>query len=264
MPFVFYQTVLLPQRSDASEPIIVSRTYAFTTLGEHPKPASRDHMKTRHYLYGERSVHLDGCVEVDAAYLQRAARMDRQTTPGAVGFPAGPTARSKAGQLLREHLRQARGGHRIKDEDNPAIRLSAHINCWPAPIKPDRRSAPSAAACIRQGETSVYKTGAANEPCCPSFHQRSDMNSRGTSSPQGSSPSLSTASNHSSLKLGGKRAPHHGQNRMQTKEEPPSGTGRPYSRNLGMYRIFVSSASLSVISEQQCSMTANVPWQSPP
>jgi hypothetical protein len=65
-------------------------------------------------------VHLDGCVEVEAAYY---------------GAPPGWIGRRvqiqwderhvrlldpKTGQLLREHLRQQRGGHRIKDEDRPS------------------------------------------------------------------------------------------------------------------------------------------------
>jgi transposase len=73
----------------------------------------------RYYLYGERTVHLDGCVEVEAAYY---------------GAPPGWIGRQvqvqwdlrhvrlldpQTGQLLREHLRQARGKHRIQDEDRP-------------------------------------------------------------------------------------------------------------------------------------------------
>jgi transposase len=73
----------------------------------------------RYYQYGERTVHLDGCVEVEAAYygappgwigrrvsVQWDLRHVRLLNPG-------------TGQLLREHLRQARGGHRIQDQDRP-------------------------------------------------------------------------------------------------------------------------------------------------
>ena len=71
----------------------------------------------RYYQYGERVVHLDGCVEVEAAYY---------------GLPPGWIGRSvkvqwdalyvrilhpSTNQLLREHLRQRRGGYRIEDED---------------------------------------------------------------------------------------------------------------------------------------------------
>lgn len=73
----------------------------------------------RYYQYGERAVHLDGCVEVEAAYygappgwigrrvqVQWDARHVRLINP-------------RDGQLLREHLRHARGGRRIKEEDRP-------------------------------------------------------------------------------------------------------------------------------------------------
>ena len=71
----------------------------------------------RYYQYGERTVHLDGCVEVEAAYYG--------APPGWIGRRVqvqwdGLHVRlldPRTGQLLREHLRQARGGHRIKDED---------------------------------------------------------------------------------------------------------------------------------------------------
>ena len=74
----------------------------------------------RYYKYGERTVHLDGCVEVDAAYY---------------GAPPGWIGRQvqvqwdelrvrlldpRTGQLLREHLRGRRGWHRIQDQDRPA------------------------------------------------------------------------------------------------------------------------------------------------
>ena len=39
----------------------------------------------RYYQYGERVVHLDGCVEVEGRLLQLAARMDRAVCEGAMG-----------------------------------------------------------------------------------------------------------------------------------------------------------------------------------
>jgi len=73
----------------------------------------------RYYQYGKRTVHLDGCVEVEAAYygappgwigrqvqVQWDARQVRLLDP-------------QTGALLREHLRQMPGRHRIKDEDRP-------------------------------------------------------------------------------------------------------------------------------------------------
>jgi transposase len=69
------------------------------------------------YQHGQRVVHLDGCVEVEAAYY---------------GLPPGWIGRvvqvrwdelfvrildPKSGQLLREHVRQKRGGYRFREED---------------------------------------------------------------------------------------------------------------------------------------------------
>jgi hypothetical protein len=71
----------------------------------------------RYYQYGQRTVHLDGCVEVEAAYYS--------TPPGWIGRAVqvqwdGRCVRildPLTGQLLREHLRQERGRHRIHDAD---------------------------------------------------------------------------------------------------------------------------------------------------
>ena len=73
----------------------------------------------RCYQYGERTVHLDGCVEVEAAYYG--------APPGWIGRRVqvqwdGLQVRlldPRTGQLLREHLRQKRGWHRIQAEDRP-------------------------------------------------------------------------------------------------------------------------------------------------
>ncbi len=74
----------------------------------------------RYYQYGERTVHLDGCVEVDAAYYG--------APPGWIGRRVNVQwddlhvriLDPLTGNLLREHLRQQRGRHRIKDEDRPS------------------------------------------------------------------------------------------------------------------------------------------------
>jgi transposase len=71
----------------------------------------------RYYQYGERTVHLDGCVEVEAAYYS--------APPGWIGRRVqvqwdGKVVRllnPNDGQLLREHLRGERGRHRIQEED---------------------------------------------------------------------------------------------------------------------------------------------------
>jgi len=73
----------------------------------------------RYYQYGERTVHLDGCVEVDAAYYG--------APPGWIGRRVQVQWDSLhvrlldplTGALLREHLHQQRGKHRIKKEDRP-------------------------------------------------------------------------------------------------------------------------------------------------
>jgi transposase len=71
----------------------------------------------RYYQYGERVVHLDGCVEVEAAYygappgwIGRVLRVQWDSLFVRLLDP-------KTGQLLREHVRQKRGWYRIKDED---------------------------------------------------------------------------------------------------------------------------------------------------
>jgi hypothetical protein len=73
----------------------------------------------RYYRFGVRTVHLDGCVEVEAAYYGAppgwiGRRVDVQWNDLHVRL-LGP----KTGQLLREHLRAPRGWHRIEDADRP-------------------------------------------------------------------------------------------------------------------------------------------------
>src|SRR3954466_13891698 len=74
----------------------------------------------RYYQYGERTVHLNGCVEVEAAYYS--------APPGWIGRRVQVQWNAlhvrlmdpKTGQLLREHLRATRGWHRIDVRDQPA------------------------------------------------------------------------------------------------------------------------------------------------
>ena len=73
----------------------------------------------RYYQYGVRTVHLDGCVEVEAAYYG--------APPGWIGREVHVQWDAmyvrlldpKTGELLREHLSGKRGGHRIRDADRP-------------------------------------------------------------------------------------------------------------------------------------------------
>ena len=71
----------------------------------------------RYYRYGERTVHLDGCVEVEAAYYSAppgwVSRRVRVQWDAAVVRLLDP----RTGQLLREHLRAPRGVHRIPPQD---------------------------------------------------------------------------------------------------------------------------------------------------
>jgi transposase len=73
----------------------------------------------RYYQYGERVVHLDGCVEVEAAYyglppgwIGRSVKVQWDALHVRILHPS-------TSQLLREHLRQKRGGYRIQEEDHP-------------------------------------------------------------------------------------------------------------------------------------------------
>jgi transposase len=72
----------------------------------------------RYYQYGERVVHLDGCVEVEAAYYGAPpgwiGRMVRVQWDELFVRLLDP----RTGQLLREHVRQKRGWYRIKPEDH--------------------------------------------------------------------------------------------------------------------------------------------------
>jgi transposase len=74
----------------------------------------------RYYQFGERTVHLDGCVEVEAAFYA--------PPPGWIGRRVHVQWNDlhvrlidpKTHRLLREHLRAPRGHHRIDDRDRPA------------------------------------------------------------------------------------------------------------------------------------------------
>jgi transposase len=81
----------------------------------------------RYYRFGERTVHLDGCVEVEAAYYG--------VPPGWIGHRVQVQWNDlhvrllapKTGQLLREHLRAPRGWHRIAEDDRPARTPSSTV-----------------------------------------------------------------------------------------------------------------------------------------
>jgi len=73
----------------------------------------------RYYQYGERTVHLDGCVEVEAAYYSAPPGWISRRVAVQWDGQHVRLLHPKTGQLLREHLHQERGRHRIKDEDRP-------------------------------------------------------------------------------------------------------------------------------------------------
>jgi len=73
----------------------------------------------RYYQYGERTVHLDGCVEVEAAYYSAPPRWISRRVQVQWNLQWVRLLDPSNGQLLREHLREPRGRHRIHDDDRP-------------------------------------------------------------------------------------------------------------------------------------------------
>ena len=73
----------------------------------------------RYYEFGDRIVNMDGCVEVKAAYyslppgwMGRHVDVQWDELHVRILIP-------KTDKLIREHLRQKRGGYRIQEEDKP-------------------------------------------------------------------------------------------------------------------------------------------------
>jgi transposase len=107
----------------------------------------------RYYKYGERTVHLDGCVEVEAAYYSAppgwiGQRVRVQWHDGFVRL-----LDPRTGQLLREHLRAKRGTHRIPPEDQP------------------KKTMPGTQQLLWRAE----KTGAQIGVLCQQMHQRNNV-----------------------------------------------------------------------------------------
>jgi len=74
----------------------------------------------RYYRFGERTVNLDGCVEVEAAYYGAPPGWLGRKLPVQWDELHVRLMHPKTGALLREHLRTRRGFHRIQDQDLPA------------------------------------------------------------------------------------------------------------------------------------------------
>jgi len=73
----------------------------------------------RYYQYGERVVHLDGCIEVEAAFyglppgwIGKLVQVQWDLLHVRILAPG-------THQLLREHVRQQRGKYRTRPDDNP-------------------------------------------------------------------------------------------------------------------------------------------------
>jgi transposase len=104
----------------------------------------------RYYQYGERTVHLDGCVEVEAAYYG--------APPGWIGRKVKVQWDAmfvrlldpRTGELLREHLSGQRGAHRIRAADRP------------------RRTPPQLLQLLARG----HKAGASIGAVCDAIHAR--------------------------------------------------------------------------------------------
>ena len=100
----------------------------------------------RYYRFGDRTVHLDGCVEVEARVLRRAARLDRAARPGAVERPPRPPARARRPASCCASICARRAaGIASHDDDRPARTPPSTLALLGA--RDDRRrrtSAPSA------------------------------------------------------------------------------------------------------------------------
>jgi len=71
----------------------------------------------RYYQHGQRVVHLDGCVEVEAAYYGLPPGWIGQLVQVQWDELFVRILDPKSGQLLREHVRQRRGGYRVQQQD---------------------------------------------------------------------------------------------------------------------------------------------------
>jgi len=74
----------------------------------------------RYYRFGDRTVSLNGCVEVEGAYYGAPPGWLGQRVPVQWNDLQVRLLSPKTGQLLREHLRTRRGWYQIHDDDRPA------------------------------------------------------------------------------------------------------------------------------------------------
>jgi hypothetical protein len=100
----------------------------------------------RFYEYGQRVVNLDGCVEVAAAYYSAPPGWIGRRVPVQWDGLNVRLLHPQTGQLLREHLRQKRGWHRIQEEDRSPRTPPQPDNYWTGPRVP----APTSACSVRR------------------------------------------------------------------------------------------------------------------
>jgi transposase len=74
----------------------------------------------RYYRFGDRTVSLNGCVEVEGAYYGAPPGWLGQRVPVQWNDLHVRLLSPKTGQLLREHLRTRSGSYQIHDDDRPA------------------------------------------------------------------------------------------------------------------------------------------------
>ncbi len=100
-------------------PCCAPKSHPKTAAGREKVCRGRINRLWREWGHGERIVHLDGYVEVEAAFygaplgwIGRVLRVQWDELHARLLYP-------KTGQLLREHVRQKRGWYHIKEEDHP-------------------------------------------------------------------------------------------------------------------------------------------------
>jgi len=112
----------------------------------------------RYYAYGQRTVHLDGAVEVEGAYyhlppgwIGRRVSVQWDTLHVRILDP-------ETGQLVREHVRQERGRRRMRDEDRPARTPSTTVQLLARAARAGERIGTVCQAIHRQdGEAGVRR-----------------------------------------------------------------------------------------------------------
>jgi hypothetical protein len=74
----------------------------------------------RYYKFADRTVNLDGCVEVEAAYYGAPPGWIGQKLPVQWDELHVRVMHPRTKKLMREHLRARQGSHRIQERDRPA------------------------------------------------------------------------------------------------------------------------------------------------